>query len=132
MNLLNSVFNRDDYEINKRNHFSIILVSIMIVIIVIILVMSKECYYSNVFNKVQEDIVLLVDKDYVNKIKDEKEILIDDIKYEYSIKKLEQLNDNYMISININTKLENINQGIYKIIIGKESIFDYIIRIIKK
>ena len=73
-----------------------------------------------------------MDKDYVNKIKDEKEILIDDIKYEYSIKKLEQLNDNYMISININTKLENINQGIYKIIIGKESIFDYIIRIIKK
>ena len=99
---------------------------------VIILFIKKDYYYSNVFKINGEDIVLLLDKDYVNKIKENKEILIDDIKYDYSIKKLEQLEGSYMISISINTKIENINQGIYKIMIGKESIFDYIIRIIKK
>lgn len=131
MNLLNSVFNIDDLEINKRNRFSIIILLIMLFIMVIILFIKKDYYYSNVFKINGEDIVLLLDKDYVNKIKENKEILIDDIKYDYSIKKLEQLEDSYMISISINTKIENINQGIYKIMIGKESIFDYIIRIIK-
>ena len=130
MNLLNKIFNYDDIEITIINKkYSILLIGFIVIILLLVLI-KKDNYYSSTFTYVDKSLVLLVDKDYVNEIRDNKQIIIDDINYDYSINSIEPFNDYFLISIE--TKLKNINNGIYKIHLGKESVFDYIVRIIIK
>ena len=42
------------------------------------------------------------------------------------------LDNNFLVSIKLNIKIKNISEGDYKIYLGKERLFDYIIRIIRK
>ena len=61
-----------------------------------------------------------------------KEIIINKIKYDYSIKEVIPFDDNFLIRIIVDNKIESLNRGTYQINLGKERLFDYIIRIIKK
>ena len=131
MNLLNSVFNVDDIEIIKNNKKYIIYVVISLLIIFSLLIIKKDYYYSNGYSVTDDDIVLLVEKQYVNRIKDAKEIIISDRKYNYNIKKIVSLENDFLVNVNLNVNLEKNNNGTYRVCLGKESMFDYIIRIIK-
>ena len=130
MNLLSNVFdtNRIDLmEVNKKYMF--ILIIIISLTIISLLFIEKNYYYTNTITNVGDNIVLVVEKEMVSNIKNNKKIIIDDIENDYSINKIEVLQDICFVYININNK--NIQSNTYKINIGKESVLDYIIRTLK-
>ena len=130
MNLLNNLFNSEDIEIFYINKKYLLFTIILLVIISILLLINRDNYYVNKFNVIDNDIVLLVDKEYINKIKNSKEITINGIESTYSINSIMPLDNSFFASINLNTTIKNINEGNFKIKLGKERLFDYIIRII--
>ena len=131
MNLLSNLFNSDDIEITNLNRKYLIIISITIIIMIALLLIKKDNYYQSTFNMIDEKTILLVEKEYINGIKNKKEIVINDIKSDYSIETIEPFNNNYLVSINLKTNIKNIENGTYKINIGKERLFDYIIKKIK-
>ena len=132
MNLLNSLFNADEIEINNVNKKYLILLISMVVIIILLLLIKKNNYYHSSFTVNDNNIVLLVEKDYVNKVKKTNKIIIDNIENTYSISNITPVDSIYIVSIKLNTKIDNLNPGEYKVYLGKESLFKYIFRIIKK
>ena len=131
MNLLNNLFDVDNIELVKINkRYSRIMV-IIIIIILILFFTKKNNYYINNFYTNEERKVLLVNKEYINSVKESNIIIINDIKTKYNINAITLENDIYLLDIVLDTNV-NINNGVYKILLGKESLFDYILRIIKK
>ena len=132
MRLLNNIFNTDDTEINKANkrYFKILIV--IIFLIIGLLIIKRDYYYENNLLINDDSILLLVDKDTINKIKTKKIVLIDNIESNYRINKI--INDGNIcyIDIKLDVSIENISDTKYKILLGKETIFEYIIRVIKK
>ena len=132
MNLLSNIYNLDNIEISNVNRKYLILIIIFIIIIILSLLITKDNYLENSFTVIDNKLLLVVDNENINVIKNSKEIIIKDIKYDYRIDKIERFDNNYLVTVNINNMINNINQGNYKIYSGKEKIVDYIIRIIKK
>lgn len=132
MNLLNNLFNADEIEITNINKKYLIIVVITLIFTITLLFTKKDNYYHGTFTINNNDIVLLVEKDYVNKIKKTNKIIIDNIETDYSINKIMPVDSIYMISINLNPKIDNLKTGEYKVYLGKESLFEFIVRIIKK
>ena len=131
MSLLSDFFDGDNYELISLNKKYIIVILLMIFIMILLILIKKDIYYQNSFNVIENNVVLLVEKNYVNIVKENKKIIINDIKYDYKINTIEQVNNNFLINIKLDTELININYGSYKIFLGKERLFDYIIKIIK-
>ena len=132
MNLLDSLYNASDAEIFRFNKKYLIIIVILLAIIAFFVTMKKKLYYENTFSVSENSLVLLVENDFVNQIKEVNKIIIDDEEYEYSVNNIEQVDNIFFISIELNTEIKNIGQNNYKIYIGKERLFDFIIRIIKK
>ena len=133
MNLLNEFFDHDRYEIFNVNKKSVITLLIVIMLItLIILCTKKDNYYINEFSLVNNEMILLVEKNYVNQIKKNKKIIINDIENNYSINKITPVDDNYMVTIKVSDVINNSKTGKYKILIGKENLFEFILRIIKQ
>ena len=130
MNLLNSTFNTCDMEIVNTNKKYFIFTIVVLVITISLLMIKKDNYYSNNFSVSDNEVVLLADKKLINKIKEAKKIIISDIENSYSINTITALDNSFLINIDLGIKVKNITSGIYKIYLGKERIFDYIIRII--
>ena len=131
MNLLSNFFDGDNFELISINKKYIIFILLMFFTMILLLLIKKDIYYQNSFNVIENDIVLLVENDYVDIVKNNKKIIINDVKYDYKINAIEQVNNNFLISVKLDTELININYGSYKIFLGKERLFDYIIKIIK-
>ncbi len=132
MNLLNNLFNSDDIIIKKTNKCYLIISITIIVIVGCLLLIKVNKYYINNYNIIDNSIILTVFKDNINDIKTTKEIILNEIKENYNINTITQVNDNYLVNISIKTTINNLSDGKYKIYLGKERLFDYIIRIIKK
>lgn len=132
MNLLNNLFNTEDIEIVNVNRKYLIIMIVVSVVISLLLTINKDNYYVNKFNVIDDGIMLLVEKEYINKIKNSKSITINDVENTYSINSIMPLDNNFLVSIKLNIEIKNINEGDYKIYLGKERLFDYIIRIIGK
>lgn len=132
LNLLDNIFNTDSIEINKVNKKYLIILIIICLLSSGLFLIRKDYYYQNKIIIDDDRILLLVDKDKVNEIKKKKIVLIDDIKTNYSINKI--INDGNIcyIDINLEINIENISDKKYRILLGKETIFEYIIRVIKK
>ena len=120
MNLLSNFFDGDNFELISINKKYIIFILLMFFTMILLLLIKKDIYYQNSFNVIENDIVLLVENDYVNIVKNNKKIIINDVKYDYKINAIEQVNNNFLISVKLDTELININYGSYKIILGKE------------
>ena len=132
MNLLNNIFNTEDIEIVNVNRKYLVIFIIVLLFISLVLLINKKNYYISKFNVIDNEIILLVEKEYVNKIKNSNGIIINDIENRYSINSITSLNNDFLVSINIDTEIKNIDEGSFKIYLGKEKMFDYIVRIIKK
>ena len=131
MNLLSNIFDIDRIrimEVNRKYMFALII--LVIIILVCLLFIRKDYYYINTITNVGDNTVLVVEKDMVKNIRDKKKIIIDNIENDYSINRVEQLQDVCFIYINLNYK--NIHDNTYKIYLGKENVLEYIIRILKK
>ncbi len=132
MNLLNNIYNFDDIELVKLNKKYLLLITLFLVIIISLLIIKKDNYLDNSFTIVDDRLLLVTDKDNLNKIQEANKIIINDIKCDYQIVEIESFDNSYLVSININNQIKNIRGGTYQIYLGKERLFDYIIRIIKK
>jgi len=131
-NLLNSIFNIDKMKIMEENVKNMIVVCFIIVFIILfILLFKKDFYYANTFTKVGDDYILVVDNDMVKEVELAKKIIINNHEKGFSINKKEQLEDTSFLYVRFDNKDLSSN-GIYKIYLGKETLFEYIIRIIKK
>jgi hypothetical protein len=130
MNLLTNLFG-DDLEILSINKRSLLMIIVAIIIIISVLLIKKDNYYQNVFDTFDNGIAILVEKDYINEVKNSKIIIINDLKYDYDIVNIEPIDDSFIVKINMDLKYINSNQGSYKIHIGKERLFDYIIKKIR-
>ena len=132
MNLLNQVFNLDKDEINRVNKNYLIVFLLMMVLLIVVLFLKKDYYYENSLLFNEDSIMLLVNKDEINKIKDKQSILINEIRSDYSINRIIEEGNICYVDIDLKTNISNISQSKYKILLGKETIFEYIVRIIKK
>ena len=132
MNLLNNIFNYDEMEIVNVNKRYIIVMIIIVIIIIALVLIKKDNYYSNTFTMADSEILLLVEKDYINRIQKHNKIIIDNIENDYSIMSITPIDNIMMVKINTKIAINNINNGVYKIYLGKERLFDYFIRIIRK
>ena len=132
MNLLNNIYNFDDIELVNKNKKYLVLITLFLIIIISLLIIKKDNYLENSYTIMDDKIVLITDKDNLNKIQETNKIIIDDIKCDYKIVEIENFDNNILVSIVLNNNIKSNNQGIYKIYLGKERMLDYIIRIIKK
>lgn len=131
MNLLNNLFNAEDMEIVSVNKKYVVITTVFLVFISLLLVIKKDNYYVNNFSIIENEINLIVEKEYINRIKKSNIIIISGVESKYSINSIMPIENNYLVNIKLDT-IENITMGEYKIYLGKERLFDYIIKVIKK
>ena len=127
-----NIFNTDEMEINITNKKYFIFLIIIIFIIIGLLTIKKDYYYENNLLQDEGSFMLLAEKDVVNTIKDKRTILINGIKNNYNINKIIDNGNVCYIDIKIDVDIENISSGKYKILLRKETFFEFIIRVIKK
>ena len=131
MNLLSNVFNVDRIEIMEVNRKNIMIVLVILIVVIFLLFIKKNYYYINTITKVGEKIVLIVDKSNLSNIKNNNKIIIREIEDEYSINKIEVLDEVNFVYIDLKNNIEITNNDTYKIYLGKEKLLEYIVRIIK-
>ena len=131
MNLLNNLFNAEDMEIVSVNKKYVVITIVFLVFISLLLMIKKDNYYVNNFSIIENEINLIVEKEYINRIKKSNIIIISGVESKYSINSIMPIENNFLVNIKLDT-IENITMGEYKIYLGKERLFDYIIKVIKK
>lgn len=132
MNLFNNIFNADTIEIIKINKNYLRLILVILLLFAILFLIKKDYYYENNLLINNDNIFLLVDKKMINEIKKAKTILVNKIENDYSINKIIDQGDICYVDISLYANIENILDNKYQILLGKETVFEYIIRIIKK
>ena len=130
MNLLCNIFDTDRIRIMEVNKKYMVLFIVGLFVIVSLLFIKKNYYYTNTITSVGEENVLVVEKEMLNNIKNNNKIIVNSIEYDYSINRVEVFDD--VCFVYINSIQSSISNNTYKIYIGKESVFEYIIRILKK
>ena len=131
MNLLNNLFNAEDMEIVSVNKKYVVITTVFLVFISLLLMIKKDNYYVNNFSIIENEINLIVEKEYINRIKKSNIIIISGVESKYSINSIMPIENNFLVNIKLDT-IENITMGEYKIYLGKERLFDYIIKVIRK
>ena len=131
MNLLDEIFDMDRIRIMEVNKKEMIALLVVFIIILFLFIIKKNYYYTNIVTNVGESVVLVVDKEMVNQVKNNNEIIINDVDYIYSVNRIEVLEDICFIYTNLDIKI-NVLNNTYKIYLGKERVLEYIFRILKK
>ena len=132
MNLLNNVFDLDRIEINHSNQKYLLIFGILMILVLIVFLLKKDYYYENTLIVNDNEILLLTDREEVNKIVNNDNIWINEIRSDYSIDKIINQDSICYVSIKLNIPITNITSVKYKILLGKETIFEYFVRIIRK
>ena len=129
---MNSVFDNDKRYIKMLLiKYSIFTFIGLIVFLALGLLITKKYYYQNVITfENEEKAYILVEKNYLEMVKKQNKLIIDDITYDYNIEKIEEKNKMYLVEIKftIPVKVEN---NVYKIMLEHESIIKYILRTIR-
>ncbi len=129
----NSVFNLDEITIKKVNYHNLAMTLFLVILIIGILIFfKKNYYYKNMLIKDKDSIFLVVDKEMVDVISDSKKIIVNKISSGYSINKIIDYSDICYVEIMFDNNITNIQNTEYQLLLGKETIFEYFIRIIKK
>ncbi len=129
--LLNNVFDTDKMQIRKYNNSYLrILIILLILFIILTFIIKKNNYFENYLIVDNDNIVIMIEKSKINFIGKEGNIIINDIMNYYNIIKIKDDDNVCLAYISLQTNIENINHQKYQILLGKETIIDYIIRII--
>ena len=131
-NLLNNVFNHEKIEITEvNNRHMVIVMFLALVIMIMLFTIKKDHYYVNTITKVGDEYVLVVEKDKLNNILGKNKITINNKEMNFSINKKEVLEEVSFLYVKIENNIEIKQNSTYKIHLGKESLIEYIIRIVK-
>lgn len=129
---MNSVFDNDKRYIKMLLiKYSIFTFIGLIVFLALGLLITKKYYYQNVITfENEEKAYIFVEKNYLEMVKKQNKLIIDDITYDYNIERIEDKNKMYLVEIKftIPVKIEN---NVYKIMLEHESIIKYILRTIR-
>lgn len=133
-----------DINLMKKNNKSIenklfiycsVVGFLLIFLAVIMCLSNKDLYYqNNVFIVNQKQAILYVMPNDLNIIKDNKFLVIDNNKYYYEINKIDLISDKslyYQINLYMKNDLLINSFSSYKILLRKESLLSYMLRIIK-
>lgn len=128
---MDNVFDSDLMNLNvlKRRYLFFFFLCLLIIILMLTLI-KKKLVYQNMIDIDANKGVLLVEKHYLEKVKNKNKILLNDISYDYNIEKIEEKDNVYLITISFPYEI-NLNVNYYQILLEEESIIKYIIRIIK-
>ena len=130
---MKNLFDNDYIKINDAAFRYVVIIIILLTILIIGLnVLKKDYYYQNIVKiKEKEKVILIVDKKYINKIKENSEIIINDIIMNYNIEKIEEIENMYYVTIKLECEVDLEKVSTYKILLSKEKYISYFIRIIK-
>lgn len=128
MNLLNND-DRKIYSLSFR--YNAIFAFLTLVLIISSVLLKKDCYYQSIIKFVDsKKSLILVDKNYLESVKNSKSLILNDVNFDYSIDKIEESEENYLVTISFKENLK-INHENYRIYLGKERIIRYILRIMR-
>ncbi len=130
MNILSDIFDTDRIRIMEDKRKNMVILIVIFLIITILFIHEKDRYYTNTITNVGDQKVLIVEKDMIDSIKNNNKIIIDDLESDYSINRVEVLQDVCFVYVNL--EYNEIHNNTYKIYLGKEKVLDYIIRILIK
>lgn len=128
-----NLYNDNDIK-NKSSIYTLIFILILISMTILLLLMKKNLYYENdlyISDINKTTYILKQDYDY---IKNNNYITINNRNYFYKIKEIELINDTtiyYKVYLDIDLDIPKGSIQNYKILVKKESILNYIIRIMK-
>jgi len=129
---LEKVYDNNYLEISYYNlKYGIITLIMVIVILFVLLIIRKNYYYINSISFTGENTgVIIVDKSRINDIKEINKMILGDMVISYNVEKILEKDDVYLLDVKFEEELE-VNTNIYKVVLFKENILEYIIRIMK-
>ncbi len=126
----------DDNKLYLKTFIYSFVVGFLLVLCIIGLIyLKKNTYYENKLIVDSNETMTYVLKEDVNKIVNNHELMINQKKYYYKINELELINDvnpGYLVRLkiyNFDNYVKDSNLE-YKVLVKKESIFNYLLRII--
>ena len=126
----NDIFDHDLISLNSLNKkYCLIIFSILIILVILLFLIKKDLLYKNIITLNDSKGIMVVEKDYLETVKEQKKVYINNVSYDYNIEKIEEANDFYLLTVCFPYELKNIDAKEYQIFLGKESIFKYFIRI---
>lgn len=117
-----------DLSVLTKKYCFVFLCMILIVVLLLFLI-NKENSYQNIITIKGNKGTILVDKKYFDILKKKKELIINDVRYDYNIEKVEDTNNDYLVTISFPYELDIKEVNYYQISLGKENIFKYLVRI---
>ena len=124
--------NSDRYLFSLAFKYNLIFIFGLLVILAMIFFIKKEEYYQNIITFINnKEAIIMVEKDYLNIVKEKNKLIMNKISYEYNIDKIEEGENIYFVYIHFDIEL-NINSEYYKIYLKKERLIEYFIRITRR
>ena len=117
--------------INLTIRIGIITLGIITILFLLLIFIKKDKgYHNNIVFVDNQHAYIVMDKDLVNDIKLQKEVWLNEVKYDFIIDKIEKKNNIYLGYISFSYEL-NLDVNTYQIILGKERLLNYILRVMK-
>ncbi len=114
-------------------HYNLWFIILLFLLFSLLLFIKKSHYYENIIQSMGDNkAIMIVDKKYINLIKNKKNIIIKDLEVDYNIEKIEENENNYLLYIQFEMEIVFNDISKYKVFLEKESILEYFIRIIKE
>ncbi len=114
-------------------HYNLWFIILLFLLFSFLLFIKKSHYYENIIQSMGDNkAIMIVDKKYINLIKNKKNIIIKDLEVDYNIEKIEENENNYLLYIQFEMEIVFNDISKYKVFLEKESILEYFIRIIKE
>ena len=129
---MHSVFDFDKKNNRKEAliYNSLFIIMLILIIVLFLLIKKKRTYENSFYFSGENGAILLANKEATSYLKDKRKIFIDDIEYDFIIEKIEKKDNNFLIEIAFSVKIDTSTDR-YQLIIGEETILNYIIRIVK-
>ena len=127
-----SVFNNIDRKVfNITFKYNVIFLSILLIVIFTLILWKKDYYIKNIINFIDsKSALIIVDKDNFNIVNKSNKLWLNNGEFTYYIDKVDEKENDYILNIHFDNEIV-VRTPIYKILLKKESLLEYIIRIIK-
>ena len=126
-----NIFNDIDRKIfNIAFKYNIIFLIVLLIVVFTLVLWKKDYYYENIINFIDnKSALIVVNKKNINMVNNNKTLLLNNMEIKYYIDKIEERENDYILTIHFDNDIVT-KTPIYKILLKKESLLEYVIRII--